>query len=179
MPQEIDLSVETICPACGFAIPAGKSNCPNCGRARAPQWPTNRAALYAVEPGPPTSSMSDTGSPSGQMISAHVSSSSLQRPVHINRGILWLEFLLGSFGVHGVGFFLVRKPGAAVGWLLFSLVWDAARLAILAATAGIGIVCIVPLGFCVSVFVTLSLRRSIRHIERKANEELHVAVSPA
>lgn len=162
------------CASCGALLAADKAKCGNCGRPRVPKWPTKRAVGNAPDPVPPTA---DAHS---QLISAHPivphapvtslatgqAAPSVAPPVHYSRLILVAEFLLGFIGVHGSTFFLLKKPGKAIGWLIFSAVWFAVRVGVTAITAGAGLVCVVPLGFLISVYVTFGVRGEMRHQEK-------------
>ncbi len=90
-----------------------------------------------------------------------------------SRQHLAIELFLGLFGLFGIGFLLSGKIRASIGSLIFSGVWLAVRLTLLAVTAGFSIVVLLPLTFIFAVSHTMTLRRLLR--QSLANEGNHPA----
>ena len=81
---------------------------------------------------------------------------------HRARRHLTIEFLLGLIGLYGIGFLLSGKIRAGIGSLIFSAVWLAIRLVLLAVTAGISLIFLLPLTVVFAFSHTVTLRRMLR-----------------
>jgi hypothetical protein len=138
---------QPVCPSCGMPLQPRKRRCSHCGRQVAEPWPESTPL-----PLPPTQSMYQAA------------------PRRRSRLPVLIEFISGAIGIHGIGYWMVGKRGRAVGWLIFSFFWEVSRLALLAATAGFGIVCLLPIGFCIAIWVALGVNRAIRRLEREEEQ---------
>jgi hypothetical protein len=116
--------------------------CQQCGAALAPHSPERPQPQYI----------------SGQQ--AFISS----QPRRPSQWLPWIEFLLGCFGLHGLMFFALDRPRRALGWIAFSLFWFAIRIVAITFTGGTAVVCAVPAGFLVSLYVARSVSRAMREV---------------
>lgn len=88
------------------------------------------------------------------------------KPLPPSSGLFpWIEFAAGCFGFNGIGLFLTGKRTRGILWFAFSLLRHAASIPILALTAGIGLVCIVPLNVGIAIYLALSVGRILRREE--------------
>lgn len=155
-----------LCVSCGALIPAGKKKCPNCGRPLAPRWPEKAARVVPPQPAPSTQAMHQ-----GEvLLHAHEAPAQfIEQPTapapHFNHALPFLEFILGCFGFHGLTYYAVRKLPRATLWLVFDLVKHAIGATAIAFTAGLALICLVPLDIGISIYVALHVARTIRRLE--------------
>jgi hypothetical protein len=157
---------EIICPDCGSIVKTNQRRCPKCNRQLSIRWPDKpdavprTHALFAWRPG-------ETPPKGASPLQAEVP---LPPKVHNSRLPVWIEFIGGMLGIHGLGMLLVRRYATASGWLIFSFFWEVLRAAMIPLTAGLGCLCLVPIGLIISTFLTISVLRTIRKQEQIESE---------
>lgn len=87
---------------------------------------------------------------------------------HYPRFAPWLEFLLGLFNIHGVGYFFVDRPVTGVVLLIIS----AGLHAIGIGTLLVGCLFVLPVGWIMAIMLGLHLNGVVR----RHNHRLHQPV---
>ena len=80
-----------------------------------------------------------------------------QHPPKSRSTALILELLPGLFGFYGIGWIYANKTGLGVGLLIGGLVWAAIAVTINAATAGIGLICTLPINIAAVVISSVMI----------------------
>ena len=80
-----------------------------------------------------------------------------------DRGVaLILEILPGLFGFLGIGWIYAGNSGAGVAWLIGTIVWAVMAIIIVAATAGFGALCTIPVQIILLIVSAVSLSGYIK-----------------
>jgi len=137
----------TLCMSCGTKLRPRQRRCPYCGRLRTERWPKNTP---------------DSHKPS---VSTAVDSAIATSQTRRSRLPVWIEFLSGVLGIHGLGYVLAGEWKRAIPWLIFSVFWEITRGIVLVTTIGFGCLCLGPLGLVISIVASVGLHRLLKKAE--------------
>jgi len=135
------------CPACSTQNADDAKFCKSCG------------AQISSQPVPPASdsqAASDAYAPTVPVVQQPVEAY-VQRPLKDRSIALILEIIPGLFGLLGIGWIYSGNTTTGVIWLIGFLIWTAMATVVSLLTAGLGIICWLPISIILIAVSAISL----------------------